>query len=694
MKKIGILDPKGINKNPLNDKEYSPEYKELAKKWSTLPVYLMADTIIDTINNNQVIMTIAATSGGKSVLVVKFALHTLNYKGKVIMTLPKQSITKAAAEFSAKTLDVKLGEEVGYQFRGEKKVSDKTKILYATDGSIVQMLIKDPKLTGIDIVVIDEAHEFKIQVDFLLYLLKETMQSRPEFKLIIMSATIDSEPFEAYFSQFKFAKLNLAGATNHPIDAIYLDKDVSYDNILEIGFQKLINILETDDPSTPDSHDILFFITSSNEAFQMCDKLNKYLTNISKNKKECKIICNNNVYCIEVFANMDATRQKLATDKDEYKKLNHYNRKVIFATNVAESSLTIDGIKYVIESGYELSSSYNPQYKAKVLERQLITQAQALQRRGRAGRTEPGICYHMYTKNTFNNIMQKYPQPAIKVSDITSECLKLLTVVPKKNVEQLIRVLCNFINPPKEEFIRDAINTLIKIGAIENNELTNLGELVANLPITTPFASLALIIAKMHNCSHEVLKIIAICETIKNNLNDLYVPTKDLPKDVQTKFDKSRKNFADKYGDHLTLLNIYNKFEKTNESKMKEWAYKNFLKLDVLYKIKKHLRKLKGNIYSIDMTIDMLPNNEIINSDPKYRILYSLMRGYRLNIAHEHNGFYKTGSSNDLKIKLSSKSFLTKNPKKVFYNELFISQGRSDINIVSEIPTILSTIQI
>ena len=164
--KIGIFDPDGKNKNPFNDKEYSDEYKVLAKMWSNLPAYKKGKDIVKEIEKNDIILVKSETGSGKSVLVPKFAIHTLDYKGLTVMTLPKKIITQATAEFAAKTLDVEIGEYVGYQYRGERMVSNKTNLLFSTDGSIISMIKKDPLLIDIDILIIDEAHERKIQIDY------------------------------------------------------------------------------------------------------------------------------------------------------------------------------------------------------------------------------------------------------------------------------------------------------------------------------------------------------------------------------------------------------------------------------------------------------------------------------------------------------------------------------------------------
>ena len=271
---IGILDPNGKNLNPLTQEKYSEKYLDLANTWKDFPAYAYANNFIDNIKSNQVTLVVSGTGSGKTVLVPKFALHTTDYKGKIAITLPKQSITKSAAEFAADTLDVKLGDEVGYQYRGGSKNSDKTQLLYATDGTIVARLLTDPLLKEFDMVIVDEAHERKVQIDFLLYLLRNVIKERKDFKIIIMSATINAEIFETYFEDFAFKRIDIGTEAHYPIESHFLPKQLEGKGYLSKGIDIIMDILEQDNN---DGADILFFITSVNEATEVCQKLNMLL---------------------------------------------------------------------------------------------------------------------------------------------------------------------------------------------------------------------------------------------------------------------------------------------------------------------------------------------------------------------------------------------------------------------------------
>jgi HrpA-like RNA helicase len=548
--KIGILDPAGHQPNPLTGQAYSDTYKNLGKIWSQYPAYLKAEEIIKDIATNQVLLVISGTGSGKTVLVPKFTLHVLNYDEKIAITLPKQNSAESAAEFSAKTLDVQLGKEVGFKYKGSDKrmLSDSTKLLYATDGTVVAQLMKDPSLSDYSAVIIDEAHERKIQIDFLLYLLRNTLKLRPEFKLIIMSATINKELFTNYFEDFKFKAIELGGVTNYPITSIFLEKPITNKEYMKYGLEIIKKIEATNSSSPANSsnpEDILFFVTSANETRQTCDQIND----------------NNKLgYCTELYAGLSQDKQKLALDKDSYKIISNKHRKIVTATNVAESSLTIDGIKYVIDSGYELLSSYDPILNARILEKKFVSQAQVIQRKGRAGRTSPGLCYHLYTKEEFDNKMKDFPEPAIRTSNLYDECIRLLHQPYIRTVDNLRDILNGFIEPPKTRFVNSALSLLTRLDLIEDDKISRLGDLVADLNID-PMQGLALILGYKLRCAKELCALFAILETTKNTIGDLFKkPGQKANAKEVSQYENARKRLVHEYGDHMTLLKIFQKY--------------------------------------------------------------------------------------------------------------------------------------
>jgi len=676
------FDHMGNGINPITGNPYSDKYKELAKKWSKLPAYEKASDLVSAIKNNQITLIASGTGSGKTLLTPRFALEVFDYKGKIAITLPKQILTISNATYQADISDLELGKHVGYVFKGsDKKYSNNENLLtYATDGTIVAQLLKDPSLKDFNCVIIDEAHERKVQIDLLLYLLKQTCTLRKDFKLIIMSATVNETIFQEYFSDFGFAYFNIGSKTNYPISSIFLDKSLPDDKAyIEKGFEIINNILDK-----KNTGDILFFVTSIQETIDSCKKVN-----ISMSKY--------NVYCSEVYAGMNETNQELAQDESLYKKKFNKNIKIVFATNVAESSLTISGIKYVIDSGLELSSHYDPDKGAKVLEKKLITHAQAKQRMGRSGRTGPGTCYHLYTENDFENIMEKFPQPTIRTSNISGECLRLLNLPIISSIDNLKETLNKFIEPPTIKYIQDAVKTLMRLGLIENNSITPLGKCVAEMQVD-PIQGVSIYAGYNMKCVKEVIAVIAMCDAIKNNISGLFITPQDLLVDditmtgggnINEKFNNAKKSFTHKMGDHMTLLKIFSKYVKLrkDESKLNDWLYKSFLRRNVLEKALTYFKKIRG----ISMRLLSSLNSEnkienIMSYDTNIRVMSSILFGYKYNVAFYREKTYATEKVNNAIISKDSWMNSFDNPKKeVVYNELFVMNKKIDLQIVSHI---------
>jgi HrpA-like RNA helicase len=680
---IGILDPKGKNPNPLTDKPYSDSYKEIAKKWSKYPVYKDKNEILKDIKENQLILINAKTGSGKTVLLPKFALHFLNYKGKIAITLPKQIITKASAEFSAKTLDVKLGEQVGYQYKGSPKGarSDKTNLLYMTDGTLVSRLINDPLLSDTDIVICDELHERHINIDLLLLLLKETLSKRPEFKLILMSATINPKIFEDYYKDYKFKIINVSGETNYPIKSIFLKEPVDAKSYVDQGVKIIAKLIKEQ------KGDILFFVTSSNEATDACLKLHKILDSDIKTKQY-----SSQTFCVEVYSGMPEDKQILAQDKSLYKKdtveegirRTGYNIKVVISTNVAESSLTIDGIKYVIESGYELFSSYEPTMRGRKLEQSHITKAQVKQRMGRAGRTEPGTCYHLYTEEEYF-LFKEYPLPEIQKANLTRDFLRLLSLDRIQNVPKLKELLQQFIEPPSKEYINTPLKMLSELNCIRDETITPIGKIIINFSSLEIELGIALIYSHYYQCSHEIINIISMLQTFKNNMGEIFIRINEekVSQSIKEKLNKAKKKFQVKAGDHLSLLKIYESFRE--HSNRQDWCFKNFINCKKINKAHQSAMRLRQDYSNMKDEISKLDFKLDINlQDPiREKVYKCLIEGYKFQTAiKQDNNKYKTLHAKDVQI--SRTSYVKDNPKKCFYSELFISSQGRELNIVSK----------
>jgi len=665
---IGIFDPLGKNPNPFNNNSYSDTYKNLAKFWSNLPAYKMAKDVVETINKNDVVLIISSTGSGKSVLIPKYCVHVNNYSGLTIMTLPKKLITKATADFSAKTLDVELGEYVGYQYRGETVKSKDTKLLYSTDGSIVAMLKSDATIKEIDILIIDEAHERKVQIDLLLYLVKNAIKLRKErnmkaLKLVIMSATINENIFSSYFRDFEYKSLYLAGTPNYPIETIYLETplNIKINQYLEEGknvIQNIVKKINSKDKKFPEG-DILFFVCTISECNEMTFKISELIKD---------------AFVMAVYSGFDKELEPYLSDPEKYKELNkNFNRRIFISTNVAESSLTISGIRYVIDSGLEMSVKYDPSKKFNVMSKNIITKAQITQRRGRAGRTQAGICYHLYTPEQ-ENLAKDFPEPEILREDIKNVCLSLMKLgcqINKKDftMEETIKMFTEFIEPPLESFITDGFDYNLKNGLIENNILSKSGQLVVQSRLDVSDA-LALLYA--YNISSlvfkKVFKIICIQSFLKHGISDFF--NNDINNNQKDKILKKIVNDCEN-SEHLLIYELYKYIEKNKENGLFDMGlFNDITRLydNQIEKIEKIFKKKNVEIKDIQKT------------EMSFNIICSFNYGLKSNRAFKtSNGFKYNEVICDL-----SKSTLKfdKYSSIVFYSNLFIN-GKLNISIVS-----------
>jgi HrpA-like RNA helicase len=657
----GILDPKGENINPLNDKPYSDEYKTLSKLWSNYPAYKNVEKTINDIKENQVILITSGTGSGKTVLIPKFVLHSFDYKKKIMIILPKQIIAKSSAEFAAKTLDVKIGEQVGYKYRGTKEYSKDSKLLYTTDGTLVSMLLSDPTLKEYDSVIIDEAHERRVQTDFLLYLLKQVCTKRDDFKLIIMSATVNEEIFAEYYKDLRYKYINITGRSNFPISRIYSKQRVSKKEYIEKGLERIREILKT----TKDG-DILFFVPSISEIFNVC--------------KQIKDI---DLFCVEVFAGMKKESEELAISKDLYKeRYPEKKRKIIVATNVAESSLTIENVKFIVDSGYENLMSFDPETGSKVMKKKLVTQSQIKQRCGRTGRTSMGLCYHLYTVMEFDEL-DKFPKPEIQTSNIYKECLNLLAFPEVQNFDALEEIMKKFIQPPQKEYMDYAENLLTNLKLVKNRTITSLGKFIATLP-ADPMQGLAILEGYTLNCYKSVIAIIIMIDILKNNINELFYFTKtDDPKKKEI-YDKIKKRLMKSDSDHYNLLKIYKSYKKhQKEGGLSDWIKKNMLKENTLKKIKKYTKKMLSDCK------DRFKKEEykkIESSDIslKNRILLSFIKGFYGHIAEYKDDTYGTKLIKHVKISQDS-CLAGREESMILYNDIITIENNSFLQINSVI---------
>jgi len=697
------LDYQGIKNNFINDKIYSNEYKNYAKKWSEFPMYKDKDKLINLfnlINEKQVILLTSGTGSGKTVLIPKYILKYMifnNINGITCITNPKKLTTLYNAEYGAKTLDVELGNEVGYKFKGSisNSMSENTKLLYATDGLLLSIILnKDPLLKDYNCVIIDEAHERNIQIDLLLYFLKQIIQKRNDFKLIIMSATINSSIFSNYYNtnDINYGEIHFLGK-NYPISQIWYNKDVLKKDYKIEGVNFIKQLID----KTEDG-DIIMFVATEKETNECCKLLKNY----------------DNSYCAEVYGKMKEEKKEIAIDKDKYKNKG-YKRKIIFATNVAESSITVDGLKYVIDGGYELINYFDAEKNMIIIKKDMTTQAQIKQRIGRVGRTSEGIAYHLYTQKTYDNL-KDYPDPNIRKSDITLNILNFFNYTNTLN--KINKIINNLITKPYFNQYKLSIHKLLYYNIIKlikksldtnedkykynkvlfndinfkllndyddfinyNGTIKTVGHLLNRFKLSSIEMGLCLLNSYYMNCNKEMIIIVSILECCEYKLDNLF--TEKNVKKVKNIFRKS----IVEYSDHITLLNIY--FDNYKNENFRYLNLKIWNKVETkIDDITKRLNKIKLKKYEYINKDNQLINKKIF--EHKFdNLCYSLYNGLSYNsFEKKDNKYISLNYINNSEAQIEKLFFIKqKNKHKIgvghFLNDLF---GRKLWKIITFIP--------
>jgi pre-mRNA-splicing factor ATP-dependent RNA helicase DHX15/PRP43 len=706
-REIGILDPNGLQPNPLTGEPYAnmyynpnmpidkhnPTYTFHSKIWSNFPMYSKRMETIKAIYENQVVLIISGTGSGKTVLTPKFALHALNYQGRIAITNPKRLPSKANAIYAAEQLDVKLGKEVGLKYKGSDSahysVND-AKLVYCTDGYVLARLRHDPMLSDFDCVIIDEAHERNVNIDLLLLLLKELIKRRPEFKLIIMSATVNEKIFIDYFpkKEFKFAFIDAGSVSYKPIEEYYLDKPINKfddngnligDAFIDAAVERAVKILKETEEG-----DILIFFSGKGEAQDGVMKLHRQLEKVNKN-------LDSKIFADILHAGTPKEAQDLLVNNKKYKENTKFTRKVIFATEVAESSITINGLDYVIDSGLANENIYYGAKNMVSLEKKYIAKANHRQRKGRVGRTRPGFCYNLFTKKEYEEKFPDYPDAPILSDDISNFILLFLsnkefvthinypfTYPDTKSIKtnskkeigagtDLATFLATMIEKPPIDNIKRILERIEAVGGIKikNNrgEVTDMGRAMAIFD-TTPEIGKMLISGYNYHVRDEIINIAAIFHVSELRMDNIFERFSSKSKDEAQKkkekqqYEKVKKKWASAWGDHFSLLHIYQDFferryDTTNrrtgrllkekKGNAREWCKENYLNYNRLDRVRdaaKDINRKFGKVIQIyrEKHPENKPTHIFIGFEPKIsdkkeeNILMAIVQGFFVNL--------------------------------------------------------------
>jgi ATP-dependent RNA helicase DHX57 len=582
-------------------KQQDPKLQKMIAGRRTLPAWEMREIIIDTVNSHQVTIISGETGSGKSTQSAQFVLDDLYQRGfgdatKIICTQPRRISALGLADRVSDERCSSVGQEVGYIIRGESKASHNTKITFVTTGVLLRRLQTSggssddvvASLADVSHVIIDEVHERSLDTDFLLVLLRDVLRKRSDLKLILMSATLDAGVFEDYFrNDGKVGRVEISGRT-YPVEDYYLDDVIrmtgfsptSYggrgDNnddaetagmdtdvakaIQSIGMRINYDLIaqtvrEIDAELTHLNQEggILIFMPGVMEITRTLDSLRS----IPK------------LHALPLHAGLQSVEQRRVFPHAPSGK-----RKVVVATNVAETSITIDDIVAVIDSGRVKETSYDPQNNMRKLEEVWASRAACKQRRGRAGRVQAGKCYKLYTRNAEMTKMMERPEPEIRRVPLEQLCLSVRAM----GIIEVGKFLASALTPPESMAVDGAMDLLGRMGALDGDDLTALGRHLSMIPADLRCGKL-MVYGAMFGCLDACVTIAAIL-TVKSPFVS--------PQDKRDEAKAARATFSQGHGDLIADLKAFERWDEMlgdrsyPQREIRNWCSDNFLAYQTL----------------------------------------------------------------------------------------------------------------
>merc|ERR1712238_172027 len=547
--------------------------------------------------------------------------------GMIGCTQPRRVAAVSVSKRVAEEYGCALGEQVGYSIRFEDVTSSDTIIKYMTDGMLMREYLADNDLKRYSALMLDEAHERTIHTDVLFGLLKDLCRRRPDLKIIVTSATLDAEKFSTYF--FKCPIFTIPGRT-FPVEILYTKEPES--DYLDACLITVMQI-HLSEPAG----DVLVFLTGQEEIDTCCETLYTRMEALGDLAPELIIL--------PVYSALPSEMQSRI-----FEPAPTGSRKCFVATNIAEASLTIDGIYYVVDPGFSKQKAFNAKLGMDSLVVTPISQASARQRAGRAGRTGPGKCYRLYTEHAFKTEMLPTNVPEIQRTNLGNVVLQLKAM----GINDLLGF--DFMDPPPVATLVGALETLYALGALdEEGLLTRLGRKMAEFPLE-PNLSKMLILSVDLGCSEEILTITAMLSVE----NPFY-----RPKDKQAQSDMRKAKFHQAEGDHLTLLAVYKGWAASKFSS--PWCFENFIQARSM----RRAQDVRKQLVTIMDRYRLL----LISAGKNYKLICkAITAGFFTNTAKKdpQEGYRTLVDQNPVYIHPSSALF-NKNPEYVIYHELVLT---------------------
>jgi ATP-dependent RNA helicase DDX35 len=636
---------------------FNPNTKlSLEHQRQRLPIFQLRNNLLYYIEKHQVVIVIAETGAGKTTQIPQYLYETGWGKvGMIGCTQPRRVAVLSVAQRVSEEKQCEIGGLVGYNIRFDDMCSDETRIKFMTDGMLVREMMLDPLLSKYSVIMVDEAHERSLHTDIIIGLLKKIIKKRSDLHLIISSATLQARDFKSFFetndtkdsTKDTCTIVSIQGRM-FPVEIYYLSEPKQ--NYVQAAFDTVINIDKNEPPG-----DILVFLTGQEEIENLVNLIQEHTT---KHRS--------GLLPLPLFSGLHISEQ-MRIFEPVVKGL----RKVVISTNIAEASVTIDNIVYVVDCGFVKQKSYDPNSDVEKLIVTEISQSSAIQRAGRAGRTRSGKCFRLYTQDAYNNVLKTNMVPEIQRINLAPVIIQLKAL----GIDNILKF--NFLSPPPIETISRSLELLYSLGAIdENSKLTNpLGVQIAEFPVDPKLAKMLLVSGEMY-CSEEAV-IIASMLTVQTVFST--------SRTNQDRVEKAKHKFAVTEGDHLMLLNLFKAFQ--NQRNRSQWCYDHFVDFKAMTRVLKVKQQLTGFMKKFKVPMRSCgENSEIIRK--------CIMTGYFSNIAQKKGdgSYFETVRGKQKLFIHPTSSVFQYPPEWVLYSEVIQTQKQYMRDVMSIDPKWLTEI--
>ncbi|KAK6192741.1 hypothetical protein SNE40_004163 [Patella caerulea] len=607
--------------------EYILEYEtnnfniECCRLESGLPIYGRRLDVLKLIQENQVVIIRGETGSGKSTQLVQYLYQAdFGKTGMITCTQPRKVACVSLAERVATELVTNVGQIVGYKsglrkntseqtkiiYQIRREISKRTKIVYQTHHSLLQECLKDPRLTKYSCIIIDEAHERSIYTDILISIIKMCLPVRPDLKIIITSATIEVDIFSRYFS--KCPTIEISGRA-FPVNVIWRDEkqqNIDFENIGVAAVDVAENIHNTEGPG-----DILVFLTSPMDTETCKDDLENRLIE----RTDCK--------CFSFHGQLQPSEQQ-----EVFRCLPIGQRKIVFATNAAETSITIPGIRFVIDTGMAKEREFDPFKHINTLRLKVISRSSANQRKGRAGRTAPGTCYRLYTRQSYEE-MNPTSVPEIQRVHLGQTLLMLYEM----GIDPLV---CEFVEAPSPEAMGAARKTLEELRCVVGGRITELGKWLAKIPME-PRLAIIIRLGYDNGILFDAIVFAVLFGSCENSI--FYRSGSDEDK---TNADQLKLRFCHDKGDGLTFMEIYKEWVKQPERRQGPWCFENKINAKVLRGARETILEIIAVLrkeYNITVDENLKSGTQTVELLQKF-VLYAFFNNICCHIGHDKLGYF------------------------------------------------------